>query len=238
METPAPSHVEPFAVQTRVSLDDSASRLRRLLLVGGLAAAPAMAQEAPEPSRLMRPGHLDLRLEGGLGFLPPAGEAGASTELGVVTIGPGTLSAGAQLGFRQCLLACSVSSVLAQQRVSNLDLYALGRLGYHFSLEGKNQDRVDLYGVLLGGVMEARTTRSAPEFRYEGRGRGPAVGVGVGGSYFLSSRFFVGAEARLRFATGSYALTLTRGTYTFTPDDSHWVRLGPSTVLFAGARLF
>lgn len=212
-------------------------RPRGLLLLGWLSAAPAMAQD-PEPPRLMHPGHVDLRIEGGLDFLPPSAEAGALTELGVVTLGPGTLSAGAQLGFRQCLIACSVSSVLAQQRVSTLDLSAFGRLGYHFSLEGRNQDRVDLYGVLLGGVMEARITRRAPEFRYEGRGRGPAIGVGVGGSYFLTSRFFVGAEARLRFATGSYALSLTRGTYAFTPEDSHWVRLGPSTVLFAGARLF
>lgn len=213
--------------------------MRRLLwALGWLTAAPALAQEAPEPPRLMHPGQLDLRVEGGLDFLPPSAEAAASTELGVVTLGPGTLSAGAQLGFRQCLIACSVSSVLARQRVSNLDLYALGRLGYHFRLEGGNQDKVDLYGVLLGGVMEARTLRVTPEFRYEGRGRGPAVGVGVGGSYFLSSRFFVGGEARLRFATGTYALSLTRGTYAFSPEDSHWVRLGPSTVLFAGARLF
>lgn len=213
-------------------------RARGLLLLGWLSAAPALAQEAPEPPRLMRPGHLDLRVEGGLDFLPPSAEAGALTELGVVTIGPGTLSAGAQLGFRDCLIACSVSSVLAQQRVSTLDLYALGRLSYHFSLEGRNQDKVDLYGVLLGGVMEARIIRRAPEFRYEGRGRGPAVGVGVGGSYFLSPRFFVGGEARLRFATGSYALALTRGSYAFAPEDSRWTRLGPSTVFFAGARFF
>lgn len=208
-----------------------------LLLLGGLAAAPALAQEQ-ETSRRMRPGHVDLRVEGGLDFLPPSAEAAASTDLGVVPLGPGTLSVGAQLGLKQCLLACSVSHLLEREWVSNRDVYALGRLGYHFSLEGSSQDKVDLYGVLLGGVMEARTTHRAPDYRYEGRGRGPAFGLGVGGSYFLSSRFFVGAEARLRFASGSYALSLTRGTYAFTREDSHWLRLGPSTVLFAGARLF
>jgi hypothetical protein len=196
-----------------------------------------MAQ-AQDTSRLMRPGHLDVHAEGGLSFIPPSFEAGASTELGVAAVGPGTLSVGAQLGLRQCLLACSLSGLLAQQRVSHRDVHALGRLGYHFTLEGKGQEKVDLYGVLLGGVMEARTTLRAPEYRYEGRGRGPAFGLGVGGNYFLSSRFFVGCEARLRLAFGAYDLTLTRGSYTFTEEDRHWARLGLGTVLFAGARLF
>lgn len=185
-----------------------------------------------------RPGNLDLRVEGGLSFIPPALEAGASADLGVVSLGPGMLSAGAQLGVRQCLFACSLSDLFSQRFVTNRDVYALGRLGYHFTPPQQRDSRVDLQGILFAGVMEARTTVSTANYRYEGRGRGPAFGLGLGGNYFLSSRFFVGGEARLRFATGTYSLTLTEGTYAFTSEDSHWLRLDLSTVLFAGARLF
>ncbi|EPX64377.1 hypothetical protein D187_005511 [Cystobacter fuscus DSM 2262] len=206
-----------------------------LLLVWLVAPSSALAQE---PSRLMRPGQLDVHAEGGLSFIPPSFEAGASTEVGVVGLGPGTLSVGAQLGLRQCLLACSLSGVLALERVSTRDVHVLGRLGYHFTWPGKSQGKVDLQGALLGGVMEARILRDAPEFRYEGRGRGLAFGLAVGGNYFLSSRFFVGCEARLRFASGLYALSLTRGSYAFTQEDRQWVRLGLGTVFSAGVRLF
>ncbi|ATB34857.1 hypothetical protein CYFUS_000264 [Cystobacter fuscus] len=211
--------------------------LVRGLLLGCLAVAPTSVL-AQEPSRLMRPGQLDVHAEGGLSFIPPSFEAGASTDVGVVGLGPGTLSVGAQLGLRQCLLACALSGVLAQERISTRDVHVLGRLGFHFTWPGKSQGTVDLQVVLLGGVMEARILRDAPEFRYEGRGRGLAFGLGVGGNYFLSPRFFVGCEARLRFASGLYDLSLARGSYVFTPEDRQWVRLGLGTVLFAGVRLF
>ncbi len=192
----------------------------RGLLLLCLAVAPPSAL-AQQPSWLMRPGQLDVHAEGGLSFLPPSFEAGASTEVGVVGLGPGTLSIGAQIGLRQCLLACSLSGVLAQERVSTRDVHALGRLGYHFTVANRNYRKVDLYGFVLAGAMEVRTALAAPDYGYEGRDRGPAFGLGIGGNYFPhpGSRFFLGGEARERFGMGSFDLTLTRGTYAFTEDD-------------------
>jgi hypothetical protein len=160
-------------------------------------------------------------------------------ELGVLPIGPGTLSIGAELGINQCALACWVPNLFTERDVSRGDIHVLGRLGFHFTLADRNYRQVDLYGVLLAGVMEARTTLTAPDYRYEGRDRAPAFGVGLGGNYFpsASSRFFVGGEARLRFSAGAYDLTPTRGTYEPTQDDRRWVRLGLSTAFFAGVRL-
>ncbi|QRK08886.1 hypothetical protein JQX13_01555 [Archangium violaceum] len=175
---------------------------------------------------LLHPGNLDLRVEGGASLLPPSIEAGISTELGMVRLGAGTLSVGAEIGIHQCVLACSVRDLLDLRTVSNRDIHALGRVGYHFTLDDRNDDRMKLSGFLLAGVMEARTTQRSPDDHYEGRGRGLAFGLGVGGSYFLSPPFFVGGEARLRFASGSY------------DDGRHWVRGGLSTLLLAGIRLF
>jgi hypothetical protein len=212
---------------------------RVLLLLGGLTAAPALAQ-ADEPRPLMHPGHLDLRLEGAASLLPLSLEAGAAVDLGVLRVGPGTLSVGAEFDVNQCALACWVPNLFTQRDVSRRDFYGVGRLGYHFTLANRNYREVDLYGVLLGGVMETRTTLTAPDYAYAGKGRAPAFGLGLGGHYFpsRSSRFFVGGEARLRFSTGSSELTLTRGTYAFTQEDRRWTRLGLSTAFFLGVRLF
>ncbi|PTL79131.1 hypothetical protein [Vitiosangium sp. GDMCC 1.1324] len=226
--------------------------VRSLLLPGGLIAAfraleasnpsppapPEPATAVTRPSSLPRPGSLDLRIAGGAAFLPPSVEAGASAELGVLPIGSGTLSAGAELSINQCLLACSATDLFSQREVSNRDLYVLGRVGYHFALPVRNKRTVDLSGFLLAGMMEAHTTVTAPDERYEGRGRGPAFGLGMGGNYFLSPRFFVGGEARLRFGAGSYTFTVSRGSPAFTREDHHWVRPGLGTVIFAGVRLF
>jgi hypothetical protein len=201
-----------------------------------LVAARARAR-TPETARWLRPGQLELHVEGGLSLLAPSLEAGAGGEVGVLAVGPGTLSLGTQLDLRQCLLACSLSGLLAGQSVSTRDVSVLGRLGYHVRLEGPGRGPVDVYGVLLGGVMEARTFQVSPEAHVEGRGRGPAFGLGLGGHAFLSEHFFLGGEARLRFASGVYALSVTQGAHVFTEEETHWLRLGPETVLFVGVRL-
>ncbi|HYO67967.1 MAG TPA: hypothetical protein VEU33_18010 [Archangium sp.] len=212
---------------------------RKLLLLGGLAVAPclASAQELPRP--LMRPGNVDLRVEAAASLLPLSVEAGATVDVGVLPISTGMLSLGAELDANLCALACWVPNLISERDTSRWDLSAVGRLGYHFTLANRNYSRVDLFGVLLGGVLQPRTTVTAPGYRFEGRGRGAVLGLGLGGNYFPSaSRFFLGFEARLRFSTGTYALTLTRGTYDFTDEDRRWLRLGLSTAFFVGVRLF
>lgn len=226
--------------------------VRSLLLSGGFIAAssaleahdssspaePAPSTGSPRFPSLPRPGNLDLRAAGGASFLPPSVEAGASAELGVLPLGAGTLSAGAELSINQCLLACSAADLFSKREVSSRDLYVLGRVGYHVALPIRNERTVDLSGFLLAGMMEASTRVTAPDERYEGRGRGPAFGLGMGANHFLSPRFFVGGEARLRFGAGSYDFTVTRGSPAFTLEEHRWVRPGFGTVIFAGVRLF
>jgi hypothetical protein len=206
-----------------------------LALLSGVAAA-----HEPPPPPLMRLGNLDLRLDGAASVLPLSVEAGATLEVGVLPLGPGTLSLGAEASVNQCALACWVPNLFSERDVSRTDFYAFGRLGYHFTVADRNYRKVDLYGFVLAGGMEVRTTLTASDYRYEGRDRSPAFGLGIGGNYFPTpgSRFFLGGEARVRFGTGSFALTLTRGSYEFTEDDRRWVRLGLSTAFFAGVRLF
>jgi hypothetical protein len=215
------------------------SLYRNLLLLGGLAVSPgvASAQELPRP--LLRPGNVDLRIEAAASLLPLSVEAGATVEAGVLPIATGTLSLGAEFGANLCALACWVPNLFFERDTSRWDLSAVGRLGYHFTVANRNYSRVDLFGVLLGGLIEPHTTVTAPGYRFEGRGRGAVLGLGMGGNYFPSaSRFFLGFEARLRFSTGTYALTLTRGTYDFTDADRRWLQLGLSTAFFVGVRLF
>ena len=201
-----------------------------------LALGGAEAQERTPP--VLRPGHLDLRLEGAASLLPLSLEAGATVEVGVLPIATGTLALGAQLSGNLCALACWVPNLFSERDTSRWELSAVGRLGYHFSLADRNYSKVDLFGFVLGGVTQPRTTVTAPTYRFEGRGRGAVFGLGMGGNYFPSSRFFLGGEARLRFSTGTSELTLTRGTHAFTDDERQWFRLGLSTAFFVGVRLF
>ncbi|OJT18320.1 hypothetical protein BO221_40235 [Archangium sp. Cb G35] len=210
-----------------------------LLLLGWLAMAPGVAGAEELPRPLLRPGNVDLRVEGAASILPLSLEAGATVEAGVLPIATGTLSLGAELGANLCALACWVPNLFSERDTSRWDLSVVGRLGYHFTVANRNYSRMDLFGVLLGGIFEPHTTVTAPGYRFEGRGRGVILGLGMGGNYFPSaSRFFLGFEARLRFSTGTYALTLTRGTYDFTEEDRRWLQFGLSTAFFVGVRLF
>jgi hypothetical protein len=62
------------------------------------------------------------------------------------------------------------------------------------------------------------------------------VGAGLGGLYFLSAHVFIGGEARLRFARGTYALRLSEGVHDFQEDERRWGRVVVNTALFVGLR--
>lgn len=208
--------------------------LLAVLLLSGMAATP----EDSEPHPLLHPGGVDLRVEGAVSLPLLYVQTGATVDVGVLPLGPGTLALGVELGFNLCATACWVPNLVLERHVSRYDLSALGRLGYHFTVDDRNYRRVDFHGVLAGGVMEARTTFTGPDYRVEGRGRGPSVSLGLGGNYFPRSRFFVGAEVQLHFATGLYALDVTRGTYVPTDEDRRWIQLGLGSTFFLGFRLF
>ncbi len=213
------------------------SRWAPLLLVAGLLAAPGAGAEEGVLAR-MRPGQVDLRLEGAASLLPLWLEAGAAVEVGVLPVATGTLSVGAEVSANLCALACWVPNLFSERHTSRWEASAVGRLGYHFALANPKKRHADLYGFVLGGVTAPRTTVTTPTYRFEGRGRGPLVGGGLGVNYFFTHRVYLGGEARLRASWGHLALTLTRGEHAFTDEERQELRLGVSTALFAGVRLF
>jgi hypothetical protein len=213
--------------------------LRKLLWTLLLAVpAEASARQESSPSPLLRPGQVDFRLDvAALGLLTSL-EGGAVLGLGVLPLGPGTLAMGSEVRASVCALACWVPRLFQEEATARWEGSLLGRLAYHVPLDNRNYRQVDTYAVLLAGVTESRVSVSAPGYRYEGQGRGPSFGLGVGGHYLPSPRFFIGAEARLRVAWGDHALALTRGAYEFRPEDRRWSRFGVNTVFFVGIRLF
>jgi hypothetical protein len=211
-------------------------RLGPPLLLAMLVSQEVLAEEGVLAR--MRPGHVDLRVEGAASVLPLSLEAGAAVEVGVLPVATGTLSVGAEVGGTLCALACWVPNLLSERQTSRWELSALGRLGYHFALANPNKREADLFGFLLGGVTAPRTTVTTPTYRFEGLGRGPVLGAGFGVNYFLAHRVYLGGEARLRMSFGDQTLTLTRGTHDFTDDERQWLRFGLSTTFFAGLRLF
>jgi hypothetical protein len=165
-------------------------------------------------------------------------EAGVAAEVGVVPLGLATLSLGAEAGASRCLVSCLVEDVGTEQRTARWGLSLLGRLGYHFSWEDRNYRQVDLAAVVLGGVRDTWVVVSSPEGEVSRRERVPEVGLGMGGSHFLSERVFVGAEARLRLVLREpEPVRLRVGPLDFGEAPGWLGLLGLQTVFFVGLRL-
>lgn len=209
--------------------------LQAIVLAGCLGGrGVAWAEESASP--LLRPGQVELRLDGAVALLL-ALEGGVGVEVGVLPLFSGTLSLGAAFSGELCALACWVPNALSERDTSRWERSLVGRLGYHFTVSGRRPGRADLSAFVLGGVTEPHTTVTTPDHRFQGVGRGPVLGLGLGGKYFLSPRFFLGTEARVRASWGTSELTLTRGTHAFTDAERQWLRYGFSATFFVGARL-
>ena len=181
------------------------------------AAAPAPAPVvAPAPGerdsaqstaqdRVLQPWEVDTRVALHTTPLFQYGGVGASADAGMRKLGPGTLAMGGGMGYFACGTSCSATPLEYTQRQLSLE----GRVSYHMGLPKVRQ--LDFYPLLTAGFVVSRSTISVGDSEYRASDLSPAVGFGAGASYFFADRFFVGAEARFRYATGSYSYELASG---------------------------
>lgn len=218
------------------------------LVLALLAARVVIAQETPpvapepepEPGRLMRPGNLDVRGTLDTDILLIYVDVGAGVDFGVLPAGPGTVSIGAEFDFGFCASACVLLNALTPLTWGSRYYSPFARIGYHFPLKGNaTMQKVDVYGLAMVGLVYTNTGASTDDGSISFTGEDTAIGVGAGGgvNYFLGDSLFVGAEARLRYATGIYTFTMKAGQYTFSDRESRWDLSGLNLLLFLGARL-
>ncbi len=210
------------------------------------ASSPVPAvQPPPEPprrtTRVQRPGDVDARLTLNADVILAFVNAGVGVDVGVLPLGPGTLSIGGEFEFGACVTFCAVLSLATGWQFSNLYYAPHARIAYHF-LPGNapGLEKVDLYGLVFGGVTLTTTrvagTASGTEFEYVGNDVGPSLGLGVGGKFFPQEKLFLGAEARLRYSAGVYAYTARAGNVSISDSQASWSLSGINVQLFGGLR--
>ena len=187
-------------------------------------APPAPAPPAPAPASLVAPGgdrdvaeppaqsysllpwEVDVR--GGLHTTPilEYGGVGASADAGMRKLGPGTLALGGGIDAFFCGTTCSSAPLAFTQRQLSFE----GRVSYHLSVP--KVSRVDVYPLVTAGLMSSRSSiKVGSNSEYRASDLTPTISFGAGASYFFAERFFVGAEARFRYAAGSYSYELASG---------------------------
>ena len=171
--------------------------------------APSGDRDVAEPSAQsfsLLPWEVDVR--GGLHTTPVLeyGGVGASADAGMRKLGPGTLALGGGIDYFVCGTTCSSAPLAFTQRQLSFE----GRVSYHLSVP--KVPRVDVYPLATAGLMSSRSSiKVGSNSEYRGSDLTPTVSFGAGASYFFAERFFVGAEARFRYAAGSYSYELASG---------------------------
>jgi opacity protein-like surface antigen len=179
-----------------------------------LAPAPALAPpsanrdvaEAPNQTAALQPWDVDIRA--GLHTTPilEYGGVGASADAGIRKLGPGTLAVGGGVDYFLCGTSCSSAPYSLSQRQLSFE----GRVSYHLSVP--KVARMDIYPLITAGFMVSRSSINVGgNSEYRASDVAPSVGFGAGASYFFTDRIFVGAEARFRYAAGSYSYELASG---------------------------
>jgi opacity protein-like surface antigen len=174
------------------------------------APAPSIANrdvaEASDPTAALQPWDVDIRA--GLHTTPilEYGGVGASADAGVRKLGPGTLAVGGGVDYFLCGTSCSSAPYSLSQRQLSFE----GRVSYHLSVP--KVARMDIYPLITAGFMVSRSSINVGgNSEYRASDVAPSVGFGAGASYFFTDRIFVGAEARFRYAAGSYSYELASG---------------------------
>jgi hypothetical protein len=171
--------------------------------------APSGDRDVAEPSAQsysLLPWEVDVR--GGLHTTPilEYGGVGASADAGMRKLGPGTLALGGGIDAFFCGTTCSSTPLAFTQRQLSFE----GRVSYHLSVP--KVSRVDVYPLVTAGLMSSRSSiKVGSNSEYRASDLTPTISFGAGASYFFAERFFVGAEARFRYAAGSYSYELASG---------------------------
>jgi hypothetical protein len=201
------------------------------------------APEAPRPNRMQAVGDIDARVTLNADILLAFVNAGVGADVGLLPLGPGVLTLGAEFEAGACVTPCIALNLITGWNFSHLFYSPHARVTYHLLPNKSGMEKVDLYGLALGGVTLTTTrvantgTGADTAFEVVGSDVSPSVGLGVGGKYFVQNDFFVGAEGRLRYSSGVYTYTARVGNVSISDTQSTWSLSGFNVQLFAGIRL-
>lgn len=156
-------------------------------------------------SSVLQPWDVDARASLHTTPLLQYGGIGASADAGMRKVGPGTVALGGGLDYFFCGTTCSSVPLSFTQRQVSLE----ARLSYHLALP--QVKHVDFYPLVTAGFMVSRSSLSVEGSEYRASDVAPSVGFGAGASYFFTDQIFVAAEARFRYAAGTYSYELASG---------------------------
>lgn len=211
--------------------------MRRILALGFvmLLSTPAFAAESDDASSSsaeIKPRQIDAKANIRTSPLLQYGGVGASGDVGIARLGPGTFAAGGSISYEACASTCWGTPLDFSQR----SFWIEGRASYH--LQAPRIGYLDVYPLFTLGMAISGARIHVVDSEYRASSVAPAVGFGGGASYFFSKMFFVSAEAQLRYSGGAYDYELARGPAR--PFDSRGVDSWNATTIAlsigAGAR--
>jgi hypothetical protein len=165
---------------------------------------------------------------------------GLSADMGLVSVGPGTLAVGAGFEYDFCGAVCWDFSASTPLDFGQRHVSLQGRASYHLGFErAKNLDFYPFVGV---GPIFARSEVTVENglARYVGTNTGLGVNFGAGVNLFVFGPVFVGGEARIRWGAGDYDYRLESGDGSIAFDRasvSSWTLAGLDVLFAAGVRL-
>ena len=226
--------------------------LRTLALTGALLANAALgqtvdagvetpAEEAPH-SKTLAPLHVDIKGTLDTDILLLYVELGASADLALLKLGPGTLGVGASFDVGFCGSFCWAFSALTQLDYWQHFYSPMARLRYDIPLPAARAsptEKINAYGFLMGGVVITSMGLSTKNGTIKVEGNDASVGIGIGGGaqYFFTSNVFGGAEATFRYARGKYTWRVVIGSYELKGNEDTWSLTGFNLKFMIGVRL-
>lgn len=234
--------------------------MRALALAVVLTGTVAFAQATSEPgggvveavsdtTKVLQPFRADARFTVDTDILLAYVSLGVNADLGVVKLGPGVLAVGAGLDFGFCGTVCLLIGGLLNGSYGQRTFFPQARVSYHIEIPAKGGalQKVDVYALAFGGVaissMGFVGRFQGVEVSATSSGVGPGIGAGGGGSFFITDRLFVGAEATFKYAAGRYTDVVTvtppgsNVDFRWRDEYSSWSLSGFSIRLFIGFRI-
>jgi len=182
----------------------SSVRIAFAFVVLMVAASGLAAQEQPLSDPSMRPGNIDVALSGGLGaliypFLEP------QVDVGLIPLGPVTLSVGATADVGYCLL-CNVLRVIdADWRLDS----------YYFGIYGRALAHLSGVTETLGGDLRID----------------PYAGLAVGPRFYVVSVEYIPDNVSTRGSLNSFIIAPQAGARFFFNDDIRWFGFAEASYL-------
>lgn len=184
--------------------------------------------------------HLDVRATLNADVLLAYIGLGMSADLGLFRVGPGTLAVGAGFEYDFCGSVCWLFSAATNLDFGHRQIWPQARASYHLGLTSNK--KVDFYPFVGLGPVFARSEISVDDgvARYVGKDTAIGLNFGAGLNFFVAEPFFIGGEARVRWAAGEYTYRLESGDGTRTYDKGSvdtWSLSGIDVLVSAGVRL-